>query len=198
MTINGTWGYKTDDATWKSVPVLLRNLIDIASKGGNFLLNVGPTADGDFPDEAVVRLREMGKWLAANGESIYGTEAGPFLTKLPWGRATQRPGKIYLHVFDWPADKTLAVPLRTKPTKAYLLAAHNVPLEVTEATDGMTIALPDAAPDAVASVIVLEVEGKPDVVAPPPSTAPATRMTTPTTATVRPATTRASSAPANK
>jgi alpha-L-fucosidase len=191
MTINGTWGYKSDDATWKSAEVLLRNLIDIASKNGNFLLNVGPTADGDFPQEAIDRLHAMGRWLAVNGDAIYGTEGTPFPAKLPWGRATQRPGKVYLHVFDWPADQKLLVPLKTKPTKAYLMAARNQLLDIEESDGGILVQLPERAPDAVASVIVLDVEGKPEVVAPPPAA-----LVTPSAATA-PAT-RSTSAPANK
>ena len=83
---------------------LLHKLADIASKGGNFLLNVGPTAEGLFPPESVERLHEMGRWMKVNEESIYGTSASPF-EKLDWGRSTQRTiyggTRLYLHVFDW-------------------------------------------------------------------------------------------------
>jgi alpha-L-fucosidase len=75
MTMNDSWGYKRSDPNWKPASVLLTNLIDIASKGGNFLLNVGPTDKGVIPDESVTRLAEMGKWLKVNGEAIYGTQS---------------------------------------------------------------------------------------------------------------------------
>jgi alpha-L-fucosidase len=75
MTMNDSWGYKRSDSNWKPTTVLLTNLIDIASKGGNFLLNVGPTVRGIIPEESVTRLKEMGKWLNINGEAIYGTRS---------------------------------------------------------------------------------------------------------------------------
>jgi alpha-L-fucosidase len=113
MTINHTWGYKSDDENWKSTKVLLQNLIDIASKGGNYLLNVGPTGEGLIPQASVERLQEIGKWMDANGESIYGTGASPF-AKLPWGRCTTKKSKggttLYLHVFEWPAEGKLLLP----------------------------------------------------------------------------------------
>jgi len=87
MTMNNTWGFKSDDNNWKSTETLVRNLIDIASKGGNYLLNVGPTAEGIIPQASVERLQQMGAWLKVNGESIYGVTASPF-AYLSWGRAT--------------------------------------------------------------------------------------------------------------
>ena len=85
MTMNGTWGFKSYDDNWKSTQTLLRNLIDIVSKGGNYLLNVGPTAQGRIPEPSVTRLKEIGAWIRVNGEAIYGTGASPFRS-LPWGR----------------------------------------------------------------------------------------------------------------
>jgi alpha-L-fucosidase len=89
MTMNGTWGFKSYDDNWKSTQVLLRNLVDIASKGGNYLLNVGPTALGEIPQPSIERLREIGRWMKVNGESIYETTASPF-SKLSWGRCTKK------------------------------------------------------------------------------------------------------------
>jgi len=158
MTINDTWGYKSYDNDWKPAATLIRNLIDIASKGGNYLLNVGPTSEGLIPQPSVERLQAVGAWLKVHGESIYGSSAGPFKRGLPWGRATQKAGKIYLHVFDWPKDGKLVVPLANKPGKAALLAAAGRALQVTSGENGLTIAVPAEAPDKIASVIVLQLD----------------------------------------
>jgi alpha-L-fucosidase len=159
MTMNDTWGFKSYDDHWKSSQTLIRNIVDIASKGGNYLLNVGPTAEGVIPDASVERLAAIGKWMQTNGEAIYGTTAGPFTTQLTFGRATSKPGKLYLHVFEWPADGKLQVPaIKGSVAKAYLLADRGKALQVTGAADGLTIALPGAAPDADASVIALDLK----------------------------------------
>jgi len=113
MTMNTSWGYKWYDNNWKSPETLIRMLVDIASKGGNFLLNVGPTALGEIPDSSIIRLKRIGEWMAKNGESVYGTSASPFF-KLPWGRCTKKEtangNNLYLHVFNWPRDQVLRVP----------------------------------------------------------------------------------------
>jgi len=163
MTINDTWGYKKQDHNWKSTETLLKNLIDIVSKGGNYLLNVGPTGDGEIPPECVQRLHEMGRWMKVNGESIYGTTASPF-KKLAWGRCTQKEGKLYLHVFDWPVGELVVPGLRNTVKKAYLLADQTkTPLTVTRSEDGISVAVPRQAPDEIASVVVLEIQGLPEV-----------------------------------
>jgi len=100
MTMNDTWGFSSHDHNWKSSVTLVRNLIDCASKGGNYLLNVGPTPEGEIPAPSVERLQAVGQWLKINGEAIYGSQAGPFPKALPWGKVTQKPGKLYLHVFE--------------------------------------------------------------------------------------------------
>ena len=167
MTMNGHWGYNAFDDRWKSTTDLLQKLIDIVSKGGNFLLNVGPNQYGIIPEVCQQNLREMGKWLALNGESIYGTQASPFQF-LPWGRATRKGQTVYLHVFDWPEDGQLIVPFSNKITKAYLLADAKTNLKITAGKDKSTLQLPAYAPDQIASVVAVEFAGEP-VILPIPS-----------------------------
>ena len=169
MTMNDTWGFKKNDHNWKSEGKLIHTLIETASKGGNFLLNVGPTDKGEIPPQSVERLAAMGQWMKTNGEAIYGTTASPFAAEQPWGRATQKPGKLYLHVLNWPADGKLPVPVRTAPAKAYLLTQPATGLEVVADDAGVTIALPAQIPDRHATVVVLEIGGSPDVIAPAPA-----------------------------
>src|SRR5205809_6077120 len=150
MTMNTTWGYKFYDDQWKSTETIVRNLIDIASKGGNYLLNVGPNAEGLIPEPSVVRLREVGRWMNENGEAIYGTTASPFPSQLSFGRATSKPGRVYLHVFDWPADGKLQVPAWGKTVKkAYLLAEPKTALKFMQSGEGMTIQTPMKGPDRI-------------------------------------------------
>ena len=121
MTMNDTWGYKSKDNNWKSTKEIIQTLIDIVSKGGNYLLNVGPTSEGLVPQPSIERLAEVGKWMKVNGTAIYGTTASPF-SYLPWGRCTQKGNKLYLHIFEWPKDGKISVQLQNKITKAYLLS----------------------------------------------------------------------------
>ncbi len=162
MTMNETWGFKAYDQNWKPAADLIRKLIDIASKGGNFLLNVGPNAEGEIPTPSVERLREYGRWLQANQESIYGTSASLF-RRLPWGCSTTKGNTLYLHVFDWPADGRLVIPgLRTPVARASILVSQKALM--TKAEDaGIVVSLPEKAPDDVASVIKLELASRPVV-----------------------------------
>lgn len=176
MTINNTWGYKSDDENWKSAETLIRNLCDIASKGGNYLLNVGPTSKGIIPVPEVKRLAEIGRWMKVNGEAIYGTGPTAFGVELgkevkgisgygkeilvssgnDW-RCTTSPGKLYIIIFNWPADGKFELPgLKSKVTKTYLLA-HHKELKFNQTDAGATLDLPRVAPDKIASVICVEI-----------------------------------------
>jgi alpha-L-fucosidase len=171
MTMNDHWGYNSHDANWKSSRELIRTLADVASKGGNFLLNVGPTSDGLFPRASLDRLHDIGAWMRRYSGSIYGTSASPF-RNLPWGRCTQRRTaagtRLYLHVFIWPADGRLVVPgLSSEPGRAYLMADAGVPLSLRRDEDALIVSLPPTPPDSSDPVVVLEIDGVPDINDPP-------------------------------
>jgi alpha-L-fucosidase len=178
MTMNSTWGFKKDDDDWKSTETLIRNLCDIASKGGNYLLNVGPTSEGLIPQPSLDRMAEIGRWMKVNGEAIYGSgptpfgaEAGEFsktekdkkgkpkfFPAWEW-RATTKPGKIYLAIFKWPADGKFELPgLQSRVKNAYLLADREKPLDMRTSATRVSLSLPEKAPDAIASVVCLEIE----------------------------------------
>jgi alpha-L-fucosidase len=167
MTMNETWGYKSYAHDWKSVQTLVRNLVDIASKGGNYLLNVGPKADGSFPQESIDILKGMGAWMNVNSEAIYGTKASP-LEPLAWGRCTKKQTAggttLYLSVFDWPKDGKLFVPgVKNEAIAAKLLSNGSI-CKTESSNGGIVIMLPTAMPDANASVVKLEVKGNVETV----------------------------------
>lgn len=171
MTMNNHWGYNKHDDNWKSTEDLIQKLADIASKGGNFLLNIGPKADGTFPQESIDRLKAMGDWMKVNSAAIYGTQASPF-EALPWGRMTQKElsGKtrLYLHVFDWPTDGKLRLSgIRNKSIKAGLLSDDSADLDVAREEDALVVSVPANAPDPIDAVVYLDIEGSPEVVLPP-------------------------------
>lgn len=159
MTMNHTWGYRSYDHDWKSTATLLQNLIDIASKGGNFLLNVGPTSEGLIPEPSVERLKEVGEWMKVNGAAIYGTTKSPLATTPDWGRVTRDGNTLYLHVFDWPANGQLVVPGLKKTVRSAKLLATGEKLIVTPGPDGPVITVPPTAPDKISSTVVLKVRG---------------------------------------
>jgi alpha-L-fucosidase len=163
MTMNTSWGYKASDQNWKSTEELIRNLVDIASKGGNYLLNVGPTAEGLIPAPSVERLKEMGEWMKVNGESIHGTSASP-LPAVEWGRCTVKENRdatlLYLHVFQWPENGLLTVPglkVEKDMVQASLLTGDFKPV-VSSGVDGLMVEVGTQAPDSVDSVVVLKIK----------------------------------------
>jgi alpha-L-fucosidase len=163
MTINDTWGYKSFDKNFKSVDVLLRNLIDIASKGGNYLLNVGPEPTGLIPQPEVDRLKTIGEWLDKNGDSIYGTSASPF-KKLPFdGRCTVDGNKIFFNVFTWPADGLTFKAVKNRVRGARVLATGKR-LKVFRSSDGTFTVEKPTKLDPISTAVEIDLAGKPEVV----------------------------------
>lgn len=164
MTMNDHWGYCRADLNFKTTREIIRMLCDIASKGGNYLLNVGPTPEGEIPTQSVERLKEVGAWMKTNGDAIYGTTSSVF-SKLPWGRCTVKresgSTKLYLHVFDWPTTGQLVVPgLGNEKFSATLMKGRKS-LEAHRDGANIVIRVPKTAPDSNASVIEIKVSGNP-------------------------------------
>jgi alpha-L-fucosidase len=166
MTLNGHWGYHKMDTKWKPTETLVEHLADVVSKGGNFLLNVGPTGEGLIPAPSVERLEEVGRWLKVNGEGIYGTTAGPF-KKLPWGCCTKKANAegtvLYLHVFQWPPDGKLLVPGLKSEVQSAVVLGTPAKLATTAALEGVIVTLPKAVPNSVCPTVALRIKGAVDV-----------------------------------
>jgi alpha-L-fucosidase len=162
MTLNETWGYSRFDDKWTNAEKVIQRLVEIVSRGGNYLLNIGPKGSGEIPEPTIEIFREVGQWVNRNEESIYGTTANPF-GELGWGYCTVKENKIYLFVRDWPGNGKLVLPgLRNKIMSAYLLIDRSTSLSFVQ-DEKIHIDLPPKAPDAPISVLVLETDGIPEV-----------------------------------
>jgi alpha-L-fucosidase len=163
QTMNKSWGYASWDSNYKTATTLIRQMVDVASKDGNYLLNIGPKGDGTVPDKSVSLLNSMGDWMNVYSESIYGTTRSPFGTVPGWGRYTKKEGKLYVHVFTWPEGGLLKVPSLTNTIrKIYLLNDTSELLNYTDSTGYIMISLPAEAPDTINSVVVIDVKGLPE------------------------------------
>jgi alpha-L-fucosidase len=163
QTLNKTWGFDKSDTLWKSPETVINNLLSIVSRGGNYLLNIGPKGDGEIPEATVEIFSKVGPWMERNAESIYGTTANPF-GELPWGYCTVKRNKLYLFVREWPQDNVLTLPgLNNSVTSAYLLLDKSIKLQVTRAEKQTRIILPPKPTDNPVTVLVLEIEGSPKV-----------------------------------
>jgi alpha-L-fucosidase len=169
-TLNITWGWSKYATSYKSSNDLIHRLIDAVSKGGNYLLNIGPLPDGSIDPKTIERFQDIGEWMQVNGESIYGTQAGPF-TKLPWGRATSKQipddtHRLYLHVFDWPRDGKLLIPgLKSTPSSCYLIdGINNQPIQFNQSQGELLLTgLPKEPVHPAATVIVINIDQAPKV-----------------------------------
>lgn len=163
MTMNDNWGWAKDDSNWKTVPQLLKLLVEVASKGGNLLLNVGPMGDGRFPQESLDGLRGMGAWLRTNGSALYGTRGSPFTeppsTLLPTGpspvRVTAGDRTLNLVVDQWTGGAIVLPGVRAAPRQAVVLGTGGMPVEVERTPAGLTVTLPERGPGTVLPVVQL-------------------------------------------
>ena len=163
QTLNTTWGYSKFDQQWKTPSVVIQRLVEAVSKGGNYLLNIGPMADGTIPAPPVATLEQVGAWMRKNGESIYGTSACP-LEEFPWGRCTVKGEKIYLHVFSWPGDAVLRIGGLNNPVRAaYPLLEPSLKLPFRREHGVLSVSLPRQSLDDKDTVVVLEISGPPNV-----------------------------------
>jgi len=182
MTMNGHWGYNAADKDFKTTDDLIRKLCDIASKGGNFLLNVGPTADGEIPVESVQRLKEIGVWMNVNALSIHGTQGSPLAEQPSWGRITMKTlangnTRLYLHVFDRPADGKLVIPgVLSGATSVAPLAKSSSWKNGVVKHEARTLSVPDtlvidvpqsAMTDSMSTVLALDIKGELETIVSP-------------------------------
>lgn len=166
QTLNKTWGFNKFDTLWKSPETVIRKLVEIVSRGGNYALNIGPTGEGEIPQATVNILNKVALWVQRNAESIYGTTANPF-SELRWRYASIKENKIYLFVNDWPKDKKVVLEgLENNIKKAYFLIDKSIQLPFSQNAKSITVELPTVPPDDPVSVVVLEGDDVPSV-APP-------------------------------
>jgi alpha-L-fucosidase len=159
QTLNTTWGYSKYDTNWKSPEEVTRRLAEVVSKGGNYLLNIGPKGDGEIPDTTITIFNKVGHWMEQNSESIYGTSANPFGT-LEWGYCTVKGSRLYLFVRDWPQNNRLSVPnLKNNVKTACMLADQSLKLEVNKGKNETIISLPSRAPNSLLPVVAVDIEG---------------------------------------
>ena len=149
------WGYKITDPNYKSTKTLIHYLVKAAGKNANLLMNIGPQPDGELPEVAVQRLKEVGEWMQQYGETIYGTRGG-LVAPHDWGVTTQKGNKLYVHILDL-QDKSLFIPLTGKKVKKAVFFKDKSPLRYTRSRDGILLEL-GAVPVDIDTVVELTIE----------------------------------------
>ena len=162
QTLNQTWGFSKFDTLWKSPEIVIQRLAEIVSRGGNYLLNIGPKGNGEIPDATVEILKKIGPWVERNAESLYGTTANPF-GELDWGYCTVKGSKVFLFVRDWPKDGILTLPgLHNSVNSAYFLSDKSTKLPVIQSDKQIKISLPQKPADYPLTVLALDIDGSPE------------------------------------
>jgi alpha-L-fucosidase len=156
MTMGQSWAHNPKETNWKAPGTLVHNLVRVVARGGNYLLNVGPTARGTFPPEAVERLRYVGKWMKTYNKAIYGSTYTP-LQGQSWGQATRKDDKVYLHIFEWPASGKLEIESFPGRARTISLFAGQA-LTFSQSGPRLEIVLPPQSPDPDVSVLVVEID----------------------------------------
>ncbi|MBD0841322.1 alpha-L-fucosidase [Streptomyces sp. TRM68416] len=166
-TMNGAWGYADwAENNYRSVKTLIQELVTVASRDGNYLLNIGPKGDGSVSPGSVNVLNGFASWMSVHADSIHGTSGSPFATEPSWGRITKKNGKLFAHVFDWPTHGTLRIPaVHNTVNRVYLLNNPSTSLSYTVSGGTIDVAVPAGAPNANVSVVCVEVSGMPAVLA---------------------------------
>ncbi|WP_371749237.1 RICIN domain-containing protein [Streptomyces sp. NBC_00280] len=166
-TMNDAWGYVSwKENQYRSVQTLIREMVTVVARDGNYLLNIGPKGDGSVTAGSVTALNGMGSWMATHGDSIHGTSGSPFATDPSWGRVTRKNGKLFAHVFDWPTGGTLQIPaVYNTINRVYLMKNPGTNLNYWVNGGQINVSVPSTAPDANDSVVCVEVNGVPAVLA---------------------------------
>ncbi|SHN02916.1 alpha-L-fucosidase [Actinacidiphila paucisporea] len=162
-TMNGAWGYNSgSENSYRSVADIVRELVTVVSRDGNYLLNIGPKGDGTVTAGSVTILQGLASWMSTYGDSVHGTTASPYATDPSWGRATKKDGTLYAHVFTWPADGRLQIPALTNTvSRVYLMNNPSASLPYTVSGGQINVTVPTAAPNAADSVVCVAVTGVP-------------------------------------
>jgi alpha-L-fucosidase len=166
-TMNGAWGYNSGSEGWyRSVGSVISELVTVASRDGNYLLNIGPQGNGTPTPGSVTILQGLASWMAVHSDSIHGTIGSPFTAEPSWGKFTRKTGKLFAHVLTWPGGGTLQIPLIYNAiSRIYLMSNPGVSLQYTASGGYLNVSIPATAPNASDSVVVVEVAGLPAVVA---------------------------------
>jgi alpha-L-fucosidase len=160
MTMNDSWGYQRADDNWKTPKTLLRNLVECAQGGGNYLLNIGPKGDGSIPPESVQRLTEVGKWMDKHGPTIYETERSQVTDSVLAG-FTRKGNTLYVQVYNWPGSTVAVGAIKTKVNSAQLFTTgQKIEMKQEEFRVQFT-GLPEKAPEEPITSIAVECEGEP-------------------------------------
>ncbi|GAB3169079.1 alpha-L-fucosidase [Myceligenerans halotolerans] len=163
VTMNGAWGYNSSrENSYRSVEDVVQELVTVVSRDGNLLLNIGPKGDGSITDGSVTILNGLGSWMSTYGDSVYGTSGSPFAAEPSWGRVTKKNGKLFAHVFTWPANGVLQIPaIDNTISRVYLMDNPSASLSYTVSGSYIDVAVPATSPDASVPVVCVEVDGMP-------------------------------------